>query len=628
MISSRSNCLGITLILFFLTSFPCFAQPKTGESQRRAYSQIYAAAEPAEVRPRTTLLTANGNAENEETGRASGPGVRPDQRAAYGEVYKALLDVQELRTAVPNDAHRVVEYVKGTRAKMTINGENLTDSAPPGIVYLLLWNHVALDATALDHSTSSGSFGEQFGPTRTSRALAIVHLSMFEAVNAITRNRPSYLNFQKTILTNVGVPKDQITPTTASVDRAIVEAGYRALLEMYPEKKSGLLGTAYQTDLVTLGDIPNAHGQRPTNMILAESVGLEAAKAILANRAMDGSELPDLTSADFQSANPKTWHQDPITQLPPALGGNWPRVKPFLISSADAFRPGTGKLANILPPAFNSPEFIQAYKEVKDLGGDPNAALSAVRWTTQTSRSGAMNPSDPVPADNTNQTFVGIFWGYDGTALLCAPPRLYNMIATSIALKEKPITTVEDMSQYLALINVAMADAGISAWDAKYHFLFPRPITYIRAVDADNSPEGSRNPRWTPLGAPVTNGTDAGRNLTPPFPAYPSGHATFGGALFEAMTRYFKKLDPAFPNEGVAFDFVSDEFNGVNRGPGDLIPRKKVVAHFDSFKQAETMNARSRIYLGIHWQFDADHGILQGHAVAEDVFEKFVNPAP
>ena len=625
---SNSSCHAITLLMFFLTYSPCAAQSNVAESQRKAYAEVFAEAEPTEVSPSQTLLAESQRVEKQESSGRSNAGARPDQKAAYGKVYRELLNIQERRTAVPSDATKLVDYVKQSRASMTINGMSLTDNAPPGIAYLLLWNHVALDATALDHSTSSGSFGEQFGPTRTSRALAIVHLVMFETVNTITRNRPSYLSLQQAILTNVGVPKDQITATTASIDRAIVEAAYRTLVVLYPEKKSGLLDTAYTTDLVKLGDIPNAQGQRPANMILAESVGAEAAKVILAKRAMDGSELPDLTSADFQSVNPRTWHQDPITQLPPALGGNWPRVKPFLISTADAFRPGTGMLKNVLPPAFNSPEFIQAYKEVKDLGGDPNAALSAVRWTTQTSRSGAMTPSDPVPADNTNQTFVGIFWGYDGTALLCAPPRLYNMIATSIALKEKPITTVEDMSQYLALINVTMADAGIAAWDAKYHFLFPRPVTYIRAVDADNTPEGSRNPRWTPLGAPVTNGTDGGRNLTPPFPAYPSGHATFGGALFDAMTRYFKKLDPAFPNEGVAFDFVSDEFNGVNRGPGDLVPRKKVVTHFDSFKQAETLNARSRIYLGIHWQFDADHGILQGHAVAEDVFEKFITPSP
>jgi hypothetical protein len=233
-----------------------------------------------------------------------------------------------------------------------------------------------------------------------------------------------------------------------------------------------------------------------------------------------------------------------------------------------------------------------------------------------------------MPPDNTNQTVVGIYWGYDGTALLCAPPRLYNMIATSVALKEKPIANVEEMSQYLAYVNLAMADAALAAWDAKFHFLIPRPVTYIRAVDADDTPAGARNPRWTPLGAPVTNGIDAGRNLTPPFPSYPSGHASIGGACFQAMIKYYQSLDSTFPEAGIPFEFVSDEYNGMNRGPGETTFRKKVVASFSSFKEAEELNARSRIYLGIHWKFDADHGILQGNKVADDVFSKFVQPTP
>ena len=189
------------------------------------------------------------------------------------------------------------------------------------------------------------------------------------------------------------------------------------------------------------------------------------------------------------------------------------------------------------------------------------------------------------------------------------------------------IKDVDNMAQYLALINLTMADAGISAWDAKYHFLIARPITYIRGLDADGTPDGTHDPRWTPLGAPVTNGTIDGRNLTPPFPSYPSGHATFGGALFRAMTLYFKDKAPAmmpFPDDGVAFDFVSDEYNGLNRSPGEENVRKKIVAHFNSFRDAERMNADSRIYLGIHWKFDADDGIRQGNEIANDVFKKFV----
>lgn len=83
-----------------------------------------------------------------------------------------------------------------------------------------------------------------------------------------------------------------------------------------------------------------------------------------------------------------------------------------------------------------------------------------------------------------------------------------------------------------------------------------------------------------------------------------------------------------FPDEGIAFDFVSDEFDGRNRGPGEEAPRKKVTAHFADFREAERLNAVSRIYPGIHWEFDADDVIVQGNELAKDVFEKFVKPMP
>ncbi|HEV7281129.1 MAG TPA: phosphatase PAP2 family protein [Pirellulaceae bacterium] len=551
------------------------------------------------------------------------------------------MDIQERRTTLPADPRKIAQYLEASRSEMSAHGLTLADQ-PLGIVYLLMWNHVALDATAQDHSTLSGAFGEQLGPARTSRATAIVHLAMFEAVNAISRKHPSYRNTQTSILSRLQLPADQLAPETASIERAIIEAGYRTLVALYPEKKAALLDVAYGLDLEMVGDVRDPGRERDPRMILGEAVGAEAANAILSMRMNDGSELPDLSSKDFDSPNPNTWHQDPVSQLPVALGGNWSRVMPFAIDSASSFRPGSpncpvdtleeGKLRRVPdfsdPEFLNSPEFIASYKDVKDLGGDPNANISAARWPTPTSRTGSGDPSSPNPADNSNQTFVGIFWGYDGTALLCAPPRLYNMIATSVALRERPITTVEDMSQYLAYINMAMADAGIAAWDAKYHFLVPRPVTYIRAVSVDATPAGSRNPRWTPLGAPVTNGTDAGRNLTPPFPAYPSGHATFGGAIFKAMTLYFKHLDPNFPEAGIPFEFVSDEYNGLNRGPGESLPRQRAVVQFGSFEEAEALNARSRIYIGVHWDFDGDHGVLMGNKVAADVFAKFITPAP
>jgi hypothetical protein len=123
------------------------------------------------------------------------------------------------------------------------------------------------------------------------------------------------------------------------------------------------------------------------------------------------------------------------------------------------------------------------------------------------------------------------------------------------------------------------------------------------------------DPNFYPLGAPATN--TAGPNFTPPFPACTSGHATFGGALFQ-MLRHF------WPDE-TPFTFISDEFNDKNKDVnGNIMPLRR--ASFESFSDAERANAQSRIYLGIHWHSDAEEGIEQGDHVANYVFYRAFRP--
>ena len=113
-----------------------------------------------------------------------------------------------------------------------------------------------------------------------------------------------------------------------------------------------------------------------------------------------------------------------------------------------------------------------------------------------------------------------------------------------------------------------------------------------------------------PLGAPASN--LQGPNFTPPFPSYPSGHAGFGGALFETLRNFYG-------TDAIAFTFVSDELNGSTLDH-DGNPRPLVPRHFTSLSQAEDENGQSRIYLGIHWPFDKTAGIAQGRNVADYVF--------
>ena len=296
----------------------------------------------------------------------------------------------------------------------------------------------------------------------------------------------------------------------------------------------------------------------------------------------------------FPSNVPGHWRQDPISQIPIALGARWSEVTPFVLSSTSQFR--------VPPlPALNSAEYTAAYLEAKRFGGD-----------------GVVTPTDRTA----EQTFIGTFWAYDGTPSLCAPPRLYNQIAVQIA--DHRHLGVTEFARMLALVNVAMADAGMAVWESKYHYDFWRPIGGIRESDPGTGPTGAGDGNgatpgdvtFSPLGAPASNLT--GPNFTPPFPAYPSGHAGFGGALFQILRRFYE-------TDHVPFTFVSDEFNGTTKG-NDGNVRPYVPRFFSSLSEAEEQNGQSRIYLGIHWRFDKTKGIAQGRRVADFVFDHAFKP--
>src|SRR5262249_7457698 len=231
--------------------------------------------------------------------------------------------------------------------------------------------------------------------------------------------------------------------------------------------------------------------------------------------------------------------------------------------------------------------------EVKNLGGD-----------------GVTTPSTRTD----EQTQIAFFWGYDGSPGLATPPRLYNQIAEVLAAQKH--NTVVENARFFALINLAMADAGICAWDAKYDYTFWRPVTGIRQADTDLNPDTLANPYWTPLGAPADNGS--GTNFTPAFPSYASGHATFGGALFETMKDFFG-------TDNISFTIGSDEFNGITRDQNGNV-RPVVFRSFTSFSQAMEENGQSRIYLGIHWAFDKTEGIALGRRVGDYVFDHAFTP--
>lgn len=434
------------------------------------------------------------------------------------------------------------------------------------------WNEIAVDASGLDHTPVAPGeprvFGEALGPGRTSRALAIVHIAVFEAMNAIAGGYESYL----------GLPP---APPGASMDGAIATAAHDTLCGIFPSQMPAF-DELLEEDLRQIRD--------HTAMRRGQHVGRLAAAAILHRRSTDGAQhVEPRVGVDFITGDaPGIWRQDPISQIPLALGAFWGSVTPFVLRSGDQFRAPP-------PPALESHEYTAAFREVKRVGGD-----------------GVITPTRRTP----EQTFVGIYWGYDGTPGLGTPPRLYNQIAVAIA--DRMGTTGMELARLLALVNVAMADAGIGIWESKYVYQYWRPVTGIREADPGTGPtsagDGNQrtrgDPTFSPLGAQASN--LQGPDFTPPFPAYPSGHAGFGGALFETLRLFYG-------TDRIPFTFVSEELNGMTRDNDGLI-RPLIPRHFRSLSEAEEENGQSRIYLGIHWAFDKTEGIVQGRRVAKYVF--------
>ena len=232
-----------------------------------------------------------------------------------------------------------------------------------------------------------------------------------------------------------------------------------------------------------------------------------------------------------------------------------------------------------------------------------------------------------------DETVQANFWAYDGVDKIGTPPRFYCQIALAIldAFAAAPGSTVgvPDYVRLLALMTAGMADAGIQAWHWKYQYDFWRPVVGIREADPSYGPAAPTpgktvkgHPDWIPLGAPMTN---QGRRFTPPFPAYPSGHATFGSTAFQVIRLYAEgrglattPVPPPAEPDKIGFSIVSDELDGTNRDPdGGLRPRHR--RQFNSLWEATLENSASRIFLGVHWRFD---GMSKKDAAGHAVFGK------
>src|SRR5438067_9197965 len=169
------------------------------------------------------------------------------------------------------------------------------------------WNTIAINASGLDHTPVAPgevrTFGEQLGPTRASRAMAIVHIAIFDSVNAVLGGYQSYSGIQP------------VKPPV-SLDAAIAQAAHDTLVAMFPSQ-----APAFDSFLATdLAKISNKN-ERANGV----SLGKQAAAAILNLRTNDGAQIPEprLGFNYFPSDQPGHWRQDPVSLIPIALGAHW-----------------------------------------------------------------------------------------------------------------------------------------------------------------------------------------------------------------------------------------------------------------------------------------------------------------
>ena len=461
--------------------------------------------------------------------------------------------------------------------------------------HILYWNNVALEANRRDFTfeTAEGKQApQQGGPTLSSRALAIVHLAMYDA-HAAAVNQPNLPRY-------LAMPATPAAGMSAAA--AVAAAAHVTLSMLFPRQRAHFDAALSNAGLTGAGV--------SEGMAFGASIG----KAMMQDRATD----PGAGADGYVPPQGRGYHRaDPAN---PSQGFH----APFYGKNSRCFAVQQRHELNA-PPAVGSPEYTKALRQVRSKGIAPELMGTLPSGSNKRT---------------VDETIRGLFWAYDGVRGLGTPPRLYNLVVRAVAQAKG--NSVDDNARLFAFVNAAMGDAGILAWEEKYRFEFWRPVVGLREHDGSMGPTAPTpasdinndcDPTWLPLGGPASNSSE--RNFTPPFPAYPSGHATFGAAALH-VTRLFygvaagdRTPDALFPGA-----FVSEELDGITRdNAGNVRPRHARKFARGLWQMIEE-NGYSRIDLGVHWSFDAfalradgtpdlDRnvgGVPLGLAIAEDIF--------
>jgi hypothetical protein len=377
---------------------------------------------------------------------------------------------------------------------------------------VLAWNQATLEAIRFANTP----------PPAAARHLALVHLALFDAANAIDGR---YANYRP----QHGAPK------SASPQAAAAAAANTILRLTYPPF-TVTWDAMLQSQLLALPD-----GSAESEGV---SWGRSVARRLLEEREFDGSNF----GVDYRPfGSPGHWEPTP-SLFASALLPQWPGVIPFGLRSGDQFRPPP-------PPGLETEEWARDLEEVRTLG----AETSVLRTSEQTE--------------------IAWFWA-DGPGTE-TPPGHWNSIARQVA--ERRDLDLVEAARLFALLNAALADAGIASWDAKYAYDLWRPITAIRKADLDGNPATLPDPAWRPLIS------------TPPFPEYVSGHSTFSAAAAAVLSDFCG-------TDGFPFTLPSDGLFQATRS-------------WQRFSEAALEAGRSRVYGGIHFSAANREGYRLGNEV-------------
>jgi membrane-associated phospholipid phosphatase len=410
------------------------------------------------------------------------------------------------------------------------------------------WNAMLLEVVRESTAPSSTVPGllVKPPPPLAARQMAMIQVAMFDAINAVN---PTY----------EGYAFDATGPQNVSEIAAAAAAAHRVATSLFSIPAQTALWDATLAESLAL--VPD--GVAKTQGI---ALGHQAGDAILALRANDGSStvlnyVPGTAPGDWQPTAP---------DFSKATLPQWPDVTPFVMSAGDQFRPGPA-------PALNSVEYANAVDQVMKLGAKDNSQRTA------------------------DQTAIAKFWADGGGT--ATPPGHWNQIATDIGLEQnRPLI---EQARALALLNLALADAAIVSWDAKYFYELWRPIDAIQKAGTDGNAATIADPNWVPL------------LNTPSFPSYTSGHSTFSGAAAVVLSSIY--------GENFQFSTLTD------RGAAGIWPAPKDITglatrSFTSFDQAAEEAGMSRIYGGIHFGFDNTAGLASGRSLGELVISGQLKP--